>query len=1177
MNFFKLEDRFEDFIELDSKSENFNYYKCKDENEEFFFIKTWKKITQKPVKELWLQELRNLIYLRNNPNSSKYLMLINDAHDFNNYFIMSYKCQSNDIPYPDYIEKYKNWNNSKYFKEDKNRLSLWKNIYNLASGLEILHENKMLHRNISKNSIIVSSEKDSPENFRLTGFEWILELATFKYDEELVQRENSFSQDWENLFKLCLELFNYDSIKDLDIFSNTENYFFKSNIYKKNILIKNKILEIINHLEIENTNKNEKNYSLKISKLKIDIYVQKMKESSEIPDINDLNSSNFHEYIHNDINKKSKINIIKATHYRNRTPVYFLHGNHFFYQINGSTDISSGLTWEKAVLLGVFPNLPNFAKFDKTSIDFDININIINSTTERKFFSNWQPIINKFNNNQELEEPVKHFINSMLIAQAIDISEYYSNIFNVKTSIVDLKEKLYLKIKLKENIEDNKLSKALQKDNPASRFEEEIKNPLITEWIISNKKPENKNSFFSSLKEIDRTDNFRLRIFYSHKNSNFEYYFYTKIDSEFPESLDEVAKYIKDEMYIYSKNLNGTFTSIIRKNKSLNNLYQNIPLIKSIITPREETKIFTKKIDYIESYNELDEPKREVFNNIFQTYPNYIVQGPPGVGKTFLIKNIVEQIFKNEPFSKVILSAQSHSTVEVLYNEIKSSKFNNDLIWLNAFNKDDDDDFFTDTIEKYITPIFDSKLWKNSYSKNTDIISEMDDFKKIKNKYSLYSKIISSANIIFTTTNSRIIEDLIHNKVQFDWSIMEESAKASGHELISPLLLSFKRILIGDHKQLPPFSEKSITKILNPSNINIDIILEKITNGVFKNKLAYTSGLKSFIDTYLEINSAIIKDQNSNLNPDETVTNEELLLNLIENVYHPTIESTLKYYSLFKHLYSKTVELKKIKAVINFGSMVNRQYRMHPQISKVVSEVFYDSDLLNNEDQENYYSNNDNKPFFFNDINSINLNNKNRVIWIDIPEPFDFEKKVTCFEKHYINMKEVSIIEKILNSVKCNNNILKPPSIAILSPYAKQVNLINNEFIGKGMAKEITSKGFKIFSETEIAKTVDSFQGGESDLVLVSLVKHNNANNIRAALGFLLDERRMNVLLSRAKHQLIIVGSLGMFKYWLDPISANANLSNNHSFINHFVNMIENDKICSIIDCREIGVSLENY
>ncbi|RQL71545.1 hypothetical protein BJI55_16560 [Acinetobacter pittii] len=57
------------------------------------------------------------------------------------------------------------------------------------------------------------------------------------------------------------------------------------------------------------------------------------------------------------------------------------------------------------------------------------------------------------------------------------------------------------------------------------------------------------------------------------------------------------------------------------------------------------------------------------------TYPNYIVQGPPGVGKTFLVKTLVEQIFKNEPFSKIVLSAQSHSTVEVLSDEIDKCEF----------------------------------------------------------------------------------------------------------------------------------------------------------------------------------------------------------------------------------------------------------------------------------------------------------------------------------------------------------------------------------------------------------------------------------------------------------------------------------------------------------------------
>jgi AAA domain len=55
--------------------------------------------------------------------------------------------------------------------------------------------------------------------------------------------------------------------------------------------------------------------------------------------------------------------------------------------------------------------------------------------------------------------------------------------------------------------------------------------------------------------------------------------------------------------------------------------------------------------------------------------------------------------------------------------------------------------------------------------------------------------------------------------------------------------------------------------------------------------------------------------------------------------------------------------------------------------------------------------------------------------------------------------------------------------------------------------------------------TVDSFQGSEADLVVVSLVRNNHHANIRAALGFLSDFRRMNVLLSRARWQLVLVAS----------------------------------------------------
>mmetsp|Transcript_27081 Transcript_27081/g.77869 ORF Transcript_27081/g.77869 Transcript_27081/m.77869 type:complete len:505 (+) Transcript_27081:493-2007(+) len=50
--------------------------------------------------------------------------------------------------------------------------------------------------------------------------------------------------------------------------------------------------------------------------------------------------------------------------------------------------------------------------------------------------------------------------------------------------------------------------------------------------------------------------------------------------------------------------------------------------------------------------------------------------------------------------------------------------------------------------------------------------------------------------------------------------------------------------------------------------------------------------------------------------------------------------------------------------------------------------------------------------------------------------------------------------------------------------------------------------------------TVDSFQGREEEVVIISLVR----SNIHKAVGFLSDHRRLNVAVTRAKRQLVIVG-----------------------------------------------------
>ena len=54
-------------------------------------------------------------------------------------------------------------------------------------------------------------------------------------------------------------------------------------------------------------------------------------------------------------------------------------------------------------------------------------------------------------------------------------------------------------------------------------------------------------------------------------------------------------------------------------------------------------------------------------------------------------------------------------------------------------------------------------------------------------------------------------------------------------------------------------------------------------------------------------------------------------------------------------------------------------------------------------------------------------------------------------------------------------------------------------------------------------RTVDNFQGEEATIVIVSLVR-NASSGSHGTIGFLKSPNRTNVLLSRAKHGLFMLG-----------------------------------------------------
>ncbi|KAG6660062.1 hypothetical protein CIPAW_03G079300 [Carya illinoinensis] len=86
-------------------------------------------------------------------------------------------------------------------------------------------------------------------------------------------------------------------------------------------------------------------------------------------------------------------------------------------------------------------------------------------------------------------------------------------------------------------------------------------------------------------------------------------------------------------------------------------------------------------------------------------------------------------------------------------------------------------------------------------------------------------------------------------------------------------------------------------------------------------------------------------------------------------------------------------------------------------------------------------------------------------------------------------------------------------SIGVISPYKAQVHAIEEKL---NKYSTYSDEGFSVD-----VRSVDGFQGGERDVVIISTVRSNG----NGAIGFLSNRQRSNVSLTRARHCLWILGN----------------------------------------------------
>ncbi|OUM09390.1 hypothetical protein BW686_01470 [Pseudomonas syringae] len=1148
-----------------------------EKNGEPYLIKYWPRtpdVNDDDLEDIWLHELRQLHRLKGYPGVGDYVSSLVDSGKGVNGFYLVLDTQGR-LPLSNILERTAvlklkpHW--LKRLRTPDMRIVFWENILRVVKAIELLHAQGLLHRHLDSNSLLSQSESnDNLIDFQLTGFEWSIRVPTLTTAPIGISVDNnsstiySFATDWADLGMLIANLLNLaiDKVQDLsgsvgDLVESTGLMLSEIGMIRALVgimpmqannphsalngdLIERTTKAIIESLK-NITNKKPQVYDLAINinpdaksiRAPFPIFFlvqQKYKEKHGVTISNDQ-TDEVKKFIYQDLSDNPTL--LFSTTQNKAEKRLLIKGKQLIYQVESFlvNPKTQEYTWEIGTCQKGYLEPAHWMYQEKTTIDLrSEQIKLYTVPEARHLYrtapgdlsqTTWNTVYAKFDEDTDSKTPEQRsLIQGLAACHLTEISYARAEIFPVEILEKVMVEDGTWKIKFASirSPDAEALSHSMGLEAPAARLEKKlIKNEgefeTITWSLVGNSflAKEDENETVITFQEYETTVEDQLIYVFNSRTApaNFKQYFIA------PESLQ------------------GTFRQLGRRAKALDTLETHAELMNVLIHPQQNLLTTQDSVPENETYQKLDESKQAAFKKILRTLPMYLVQGPPGVGKTHLVTSLIKQVFEQEPDGRVLLTAQSHSTVQHLYHEIDTAlssqsyaSTRDELLIIRCSKQDKDDENETSDADikakEYLGRLLASDLFKRSKSSEvkSSIIKMLDGVKS--KRYPLINQLLRSANMVFSTTNSEQVERMIRDKAQFDWSIMEETGKVTGIELLSPLLLSHRRLMIGDHKQLPPYRSTETRAILSDVEKLRTVLQEseQISNSRIKGE-----AVKSMLDEAFPTDEKIR----------EMGVSAMRNLMLFETLVKDEQGETAAYQAAFGSTTSR-------KAI---GSMLSVQHRMHPDIADIISEVFYSGGLETDRQKIDHFLSVPNpRPFSF--TSPSELKSSAAVVWIDMP---DVQTTKTMKEgdslPRWHNKKEAEVVVEILKRLRASNGVERKPKLAILSPYAEQVNRLTKALTKQDPASRFLSN-LDAFSKPDdhqsFCSTVDGFQGSEADIVVVSLVRNNDKGSLRSALGFLVDERRMNVLLSRARYQLVIVGSLQFIRAWAEKINATQNV-----------------------------------
>jgi ATP-dependent RNA/DNA helicase IGHMBP2 len=212
---------------------------------------------------------------------------------------------------------------------------------------------------------------------------------------------------------------------------------------------------------------------------------------------------------------------------------------------------------------------------------------------------------------------------------------------------------------------------------------------------------------------------------------------------------------------------------------------------------------------------------------------------------------------------------------------------------------------------------------------------------------------------------------------------------------------------------------------------------------------------------------------------------------------HCQLAPTIKSNEAAKNGLSTTLLEKCVALHPEAVTLLEEQYRMNEQIMAHSSKVFYQNKLKAHHSVAKHLVFTNDSPLTFIDTAGCSFDEK-----LDGTSSINPDEAAFLF-KH---------LSQFTTELKAHYSKENFPSIAIISPYKQQINILKEQLEHSPDLQGYLSK--------ISVNTIDSFQGQERDIVYISLTR----SNAEGAIGFLSDIRRMNVAMTRARKKLVVIG-----------------------------------------------------